>query len=56
MNKIFLTGGKVVAIETNSNVYFDTKHHKWVEAARMAGARSNAACAVFGGRIVACGG
>ena len=55
MDKIYIFGGFNVG-EFNSCLQLDTNNLKWKEVARMNEAKSDAACAIFEGRIVVCGG
>ena len=56
MDKIFIIGGNKDGVKTSSCLQFDTIDYSWKEVAKVNEARSNAACAVFEGRIVVSGG
>ena len=59
MDKIFVIGGYYKNRDimfSDSCLELDTKTYKWKEVARINQARMNAACAVFEGSIVVCGG
>ena len=59
MDKIYIFGGYNKYSSLHSALQFDpnfTNYHKWTKIARMDQAREDAACAVFEGNIVVCGG
>ena len=57
MNEIYLLGGRCSrCYVTDSCLKFDAASGAWKEVARMSEGRQLAACAVFQGKIVVCGG
>ena len=56
MTKIFILGGHHYNSITNKCISFDTKSYKWKEIAEMNEPRKDAACTVFEGKVIICGG
>ena len=56
MNKIFVFGGILNKVRTNTSLKFDTSDCSWKKVSRTYDAISSAACAVFDERIIVSGG